>query len=224
MTSPDGITWNLRTTPVDARFIGVSYYNGLFVAIAFSNNQDGVMTSPDGITWTSRTTPDNGWISVAYGNSVYVASSYGYNDLTEFQEFMISSDAITWNVVIPSEEFIFYFSNVVFGNGRFIVFATTSFDEDVGFVLTSTDGENWTRLDIDNFIGQSKLIYNGFMFMALSVSGCIVSTDGIKWFNFSQPINNNSTEWNSLTYGDGTFVSISRDGISDQKAIYLEYK
>lgn len=54
MTSPDGITWTLRTSP-SKNWQSVTYGNGLYVAVANGFVTDSVMTSPDGITWTSRT-------------------------------------------------------------------------------------------------------------------------------------------------------------------------
>lgn len=63
-TSPDGITWTLRTTPFDAtdricEQICWSPARSLFLA-AFSarpGHSTGILTSPDGITWTEQTTP-----------------------------------------------------------------------------------------------------------------------------------------------------------------------
>ena len=57
MTSPDGITWTIRETPADNAWLGVTWGNDLFVAVAAGggNITSRVMTSPDGITWTIRT-------------------------------------------------------------------------------------------------------------------------------------------------------------------------
>ena len=76
MTSPDGITWTSRTSAADNDWYGVTYGNGLFVAVSLSGTGNRVMTSPDGITWTSRTSAaDNNWYCVAYGNNLFVAVS-----------------------------------------------------------------------------------------------------------------------------------------------------
>jgi hypothetical protein len=77
MTSPDGITWTIRTSAADNNWVAVTYGNGLFVAVAESGSGNRVMTSPDGITWTIRTSAaDNSWYAVTYGNGVFVAVAY----------------------------------------------------------------------------------------------------------------------------------------------------
>jgi len=77
MTSPDGITWTIRTSAADNNWYGVTYGNGLFVAVADTGVGNRVMTSPDGITWTIRTSAaDNNWYSVTYGNGLFVAVAY----------------------------------------------------------------------------------------------------------------------------------------------------
>ena len=71
MTSPDGINWTSRSTPVDNNWQSVCYGNGLFVAVSTSGEGNRVMTSPDGINWTIRSTPfDNNWYSVCYGDGL----------------------------------------------------------------------------------------------------------------------------------------------------------
>ncbi|MCB9814241.1 hypothetical protein H6784_02370 [Candidatus Nomurabacteria bacterium] len=68
MTSPDGITWTLRSAAGANQWRSVTYGNGLFVAVS-NTGTNRVMTSPDGITWTARSaTEANTWYSVTYGN------------------------------------------------------------------------------------------------------------------------------------------------------------
>ena len=61
----EGFNWTSRTSAADNKWFGVTYGNGLFVAVAQSGTDNRVMTSPDGITWTSRTSAvNNNWSSV----------------------------------------------------------------------------------------------------------------------------------------------------------------
>ena len=74
MTSPDGVTWNLRVAATSNSWRSVAYGGGMFVSVSSTGAGDRVMTSPDGITWTSRSSAaDNAWMSVAYGNGVFAA-------------------------------------------------------------------------------------------------------------------------------------------------------
>jgi hypothetical protein len=45
MTSPDGITWTIRTSAADNDWLGIAYGNGLFVAVAITGTGNRVMTS-----------------------------------------------------------------------------------------------------------------------------------------------------------------------------------
>ncbi len=51
LTSPDGISWALRSSGVTDEVGGVAWSGSLFVAVL---NTGGILTSPDGITWTPR--------------------------------------------------------------------------------------------------------------------------------------------------------------------------
>jgi hypothetical protein len=74
MTSPDGITWTLGSTPADNNWVSLAYGSGLFVAVAATGAGDRVMTSPDGLTWTIRSSAsDNNWNGVTYGAGQFVA-------------------------------------------------------------------------------------------------------------------------------------------------------
>ena len=67
MTSPDGVTWTIRTSAADNDWRAVCWAPeiGLFCAVAATGTGNRVMTSPDGVTWTIRTSAaDNVWSSV----------------------------------------------------------------------------------------------------------------------------------------------------------------
>lgn len=49
MTSPDGDTWTALDLPGSESWSGITYANGLFVAVSTDNV---IMTSPDGFNWT----------------------------------------------------------------------------------------------------------------------------------------------------------------------------
>ena len=77
MTSSNGSTWTLQTTPNTSVTWSSICSNGsnVFVAIGNGggNSTNRVMTSSDGSTWTQGTSSANIWSSICYGNSLFVA-------------------------------------------------------------------------------------------------------------------------------------------------------
>jgi hypothetical protein len=111
-----GITWTSRTSAADNFWLGVTYGNGLFVAVAYTGSGDRVMTSPDGITWTSRAAADNNksWTGVTYGNGTFVAVAISGSD----NRVMTSPDGITWTSRASAADEGWY--GVTYGNGTFV--------------------------------------------------------------------------------------------------------
>jgi hypothetical protein len=71
LTSPDGVSWTVRTSGTSNLLFGVAYGNGLFVAVGMSGT---ILTSPDGVNWTARTSgTSNSLRGVTYGNGLFVA-------------------------------------------------------------------------------------------------------------------------------------------------------
>ena len=70
--------------------LGVTYGNGLFVAVGYNGT---ILTSPDGVSWTAGTSATNQTIDgITYGNGLFVA--IGYTILT-------SPDGMSWTSRIP---------------------------------------------------------------------------------------------------------------------------
>jgi hypothetical protein len=71
-----GTSWTARTSGTSSTLYGVTYGNGLYVAVGSSGSSgsDGaILTSSDGITWTSSTSAGvGGFRGAAYGNSTFV--------------------------------------------------------------------------------------------------------------------------------------------------------
>lgn len=66
-TSPDAVTWTLRTLPSSSAWRSVAFGNGVFVAL--SNTSTNAATSTDGITWTARVLPTSAavWFGLCVG-------------------------------------------------------------------------------------------------------------------------------------------------------------
>ena len=163
MTSPDGINWTVRTSASNNSWIGVTYGNGLFVAVANTGTGNRVMTSPDGITWTPRTSAaDYGWQSVTYGNGLFVAVATSGTG----NRVMTSSDGLTWTARTSAADN--YWNSVTYGNGLFVAVALNGLGNRV---MTSPDGINWTISTSAADNDWLSVTYGNGQFVAVSTSG-----------------------------------------------------
>jgi hypothetical protein len=106
MTSPDGVTWTIRTVPTALQWNSVTWGAGpnLFVAVARNGAvATNIITSPDGITWTSRTSPAaNIWRSVTFGSNIVTGAAYYIavsSSATTANKIMYSTNGTTWTGV-----------------------------------------------------------------------------------------------------------------------------
>lgn len=82
----------------------------------------------------------------------------------------------------------------------------------------STDGINWSNMELPQYTYWEAVAYGNGKFVAISESVSAYSTDGVTWSLSSLPA---SAAWNILTYGGGMFVAgcfdnmiYSTDGIN----------
>ena len=158
MTSPDGITWTGQMAAEANPWVGLSYGNGLFVAVSYSGTNQ-VMTSPDGVTWTPVSVIGNQWRSVTYGNGqfVAVAASGGVRIMT-------SADGTNWTThIAPAAA---EWDAVEYGLGRFVAVDRSG----VGQMMTSTNGISWTLQTTEASNWESVAFGNG-RFVAVASGG-----------------------------------------------------
>lgn len=217
-----GITWTGQSSASSNNWDGVTYGNGLFVAISFTGTGNRVMTSPDGINWTSRkSASDNLWTAVTYGNGLFVAVAItGGSE----QRVMTSPDGINWTGrTSPTNAW----TSVTYGNGLFVAVAESGDNR----VMTSPDGITWTtRSSAYNYLwnwvtyangkfvavssgpGTAEVTPAGIKFVAatgLPPGFAMTSPDGITWtLQSGAP----SDGWHTVVYGNGVFVSVSYTG------------
>lgn len=121
MTSPDGITWTLRTGANTNDYESVIFGNGIFVAVSINGVGNRVMTSTDGINWTERLSAANHlWTSVTFGNGLFVAVT---SDVVG-NNVMTSPDGINWTSRNGADDL--NWSAVGYGNGRFVAVSSAS--------------------------------------------------------------------------------------------------
>jgi hypothetical protein len=115
-----GTTWTLRTSGTSNDLYGVTYGNGLFVAVG---EEGTILTSRDGVNWTPRASgTDNSLEGVTYGNGLFVA-------VGEEGTILTSRDGVNWTERISGTSNDLY--GVTYGNGLFVAVG------EEGTILTS---------------------------------------------------------------------------------------
>jgi hypothetical protein len=94
MTSPDGITWTIRTASSSSwKSVCWSPELSLFCAVAYLGTNR-IMTSPNGITWTNRSAPEaNTWSSVCWSPELSLFAAVAYSGTNRI---MTSTNGINW--------------------------------------------------------------------------------------------------------------------------------
>ena len=204
------VTWSLDsgslpnglTISANGTISGIPTAEGLFTFTVKAINAAGSNTKSLSIKielnmgpWTAQTAAENNmWISVTYGNGLFVAVSYdGTNRV------MTSPDGITWTARTASENN--HWNSVTYGNGLFVAVA-------FGRLMTSPDGITWTARTIAVNNQLFSVTYGNGLFVAVTFGSLITSPDGITWTE--RTAENNS--WLSVTYGNGRFVAVATSG------------
>jgi hypothetical protein len=155
-----------------------------------------------------RTLVYGSWISVTYGNGLFVAVSVTGTG----NRVMTSSDGITWTSRISAADNDW--QSVTYGNGLFVAVSNTGTGNRV---MTSSDGITWTTRTSSADNTWQSVTYGNGLFVAVSSSGTgnrvMTSSDGITWRSRISAADN---QWRSVTYGNGLFVAVSRSGTNDR--------
>jgi len=163
MTSPDGITWTLRSTPLNTTQSSgtrrpipdrIAYGNNIF--LIFANDKVNLI-SADGINWNvvNQPIPVGGtWYALCYGNGLFVAASNA-GHYSDENCIMTSQNGLDWAEQIipvpPTAPFTwksYGFRDIVYGSGLYVAVSEWSPMENAKTpqyaVITSPDGINWT--------------------------------------------------------------------------------
>lgn len=171
MTSSDGLTWTLRSTPASQsnhNWRSVAYGNGVYVAVASGGSGTGnkAMYSADGITWTASSTPSDpaGCVSVAYGNGTFVAVAAV--SASNVLAAMTSTDGATWTARTTAND---DWTAVTYGNAVFTAVGNSGVA--ANSVMTSTDGVTWTNATAASTNAWSGISFGNNTFVAVSSTG-----------------------------------------------------
>lgn len=207
MTSPDGTTWTVQTSPGGGwNSVDWSPSLHLFAAVGHDGVHTGYATSPDGVTWTSRNGPIASAISVVWaatapngsgGQGLFVSVGGGYGT-TGGDLVATSPDGINWTGRTAASRAGWIdvtwgatTSNGLGGQGLFVAVADSN---TTNGVMTSPDGITWTIRDGKvagwNGVTWAATASNGSggqgLFVAAnssaaSANGVITSPDGVTW-------------------------------------------
>ncbi len=181
----NGGTWQPAAGPLQSSAASLMFANGRFIGVAADEQQSALISSQNGRDWIShRSEPGVSLYGIVYGNGLLVATGQAL----EKQIIAVSSDLEKWTFVeSPTTNFIY---SLVFGNGRFVA------NDNQSSVLTSVDGTNWTRLEMQypvidpscvtncatwRYFGTLLGTENGFVTYAIASAKPISSHDTAKY-------------------------------------------
>lgn len=224
MTSPDGITWTVRTVPLaDTGWTCAVNDSGSTYVLGTEQNTsvpDEVASSSDAITWTAHSTPaDNMEVfKIIWGGGQFVALTNASGATV-----MTSPDGVTWtghSVPTPGAGWLdLAYSPSL---GLYVAISSRSSTQPAK-IMTSTDAVTWTDLttgtDVPVSMNNSTCIaWGAGIFVVLggldgSGQNLVTSTDGITWTQQTDP---NLFGWLGVTFGGGKFVAVGHTAFGDQ--------
>ena len=178
-TSPDGITWTVRTFG-SANYAGVL---GGTASLVVASDGTNVRTSTDGITWTARTLTSGMQVQAIHYNAtsgLYIVG--GGTNLSSAGRIHTSPDGVTWTLRDSPTDCVLSLAN----NGNLTVAGCAD-----GLIKYSTDGGiTWAKATLPTGIDSAgsmnirKVVYDSTrgVFIAAGENGLVLkSVDGIKW-------------------------------------------
>ena len=207
--SSDGTNWTKTGSGTSNNLARVACGNDQYIAVGFGYAQWGPaqwgVTSRDGSNWTSLnldSLPSPKWITgMGYGAGQFImlrnSGIFASTDGTSWTDRFLANGASTY-------------SDVAFGNGRFVVVGSRADIGGGGNIATSPDAITWSAGDIGDR-NLSGIAFGSSRFVAVggydgSLGGFIVSSpDGVDWR--SHP---SGTQYllEDIAYGNGRFVAV----------------
>ena len=198
----DRFAW-VQPRPQGNDLLCVAYGNGTFVALG---NRGARLSSRDGgVTWLSQNEGPVCTMGVTYGNGLFVGVGYEYvaDSGTYVAWSQVSPDGLHWtNRVVGSVISPDAVRDMAFGNGRFVAITGA------GQALTSTNGLDWTKVEMAWPFWPQKIVFGNGVFVAIAGDGSMaVSADGALWTERFLPFGGDLAR---IAFGNGTFVVLKR--------------
>jgi hypothetical protein len=205
MTSPDGVNWTQRTSPLAVAWTSAAYGNGVYVLFGPGS----VISSSDGITWVDRTngnTNTQSWQSVVYSDTLALFCAVSSDGA---QRIVTSPDGIAWTQRIQPEANPWL--SVTYGASQgFLAVSSTGTNR----LMRSLDGISWSSvahpigLASDTF---KKVAYGNSVYLIYdSSSRAYVSSDLVTWVQ--SPISGIISGLYALYFGAGVFLAFCGAG------------
>lgn len=170
-SSPDGLTWTLRTSGTGNSLNSVTWSAdlGLFVAVGASGT---IITSANGTSWTTRT-----GASSQNQNAVVWASDIGlFISVGARINIQTSPDGITWTLQTSGTVGSATYSGITWSGTLAVVVGTS------GAISTSLDAVTWTGRSSGTANNLACVSWIGTRFAAGGDTGTLLySLDGITW-------------------------------------------
>jgi hypothetical protein len=198
LSSPDGITWDVRQMGFQSyRLTRIVFGGGQFVAHGLVTNGQGssiyqrIFTSTDGVVWAPHEfVTKNSFATIdgmTYGNGLFVAVGGWHNfGPGSGSTLLTSTDASNWVERKFATSNVIY--GVTFGKGQFVGVTGRVRDPLAsaglvsGSILTSSDGTNWVERVSDLQFGLRKVAFGNGEFVAMGDAGITLrSSDGLQW-------------------------------------------
>jgi hypothetical protein len=205
-----GQTWSASTTATSGRgAIAAGNIGGTTYWVTIPYGPGGASSAGEystdaGTTWNSMTLPSaNNWISVAYGDGVFMAIAQG-------GDVAISSNGNTWTgatSMAPSLSGANLLA-VAYGAGKWVVASANAPTDPMQY--SADNGTTWTVCTTPTG-AYNDITFGNNLWVAVGTSGALAhSTDGI---TFTDNVNAAGTNTNfSVSYGQGLFVLSSYSG------------
>lgn len=205
-TSPDGISWTMRTSWSGASILNVAFGNGQFVAVGGGTNSLGqpvstILSSPDGVTWTPRVSgTTNALYGVTFANGQYVVTGFNGTILT-------SPDGIAWTSRTSGSTQPLY--SVILAGGKYMAVGGSGFG---GTILTSSDAVTWTQVlsGANGYNSIESVVHADSQYVAVSSAGNILtSPDGVTW----TPSHVSGYQLYDVIFANGQLLTVGNFGI-----------
>ncbi|HMC27068.1 MAG TPA: hypothetical protein VKM56_04645, partial [Verrucomicrobiae bacterium] len=185
-------------TAIPDHLFCAAYGNGMFVAGGQQNML--LAISPDGVNWTNifSTIGREHLYGLTFGNGRFVGVGLGSPGSGQDSYIITSINGIDWRgpSSSPTTNCLY---GVAFGNGLYVAVG------ELGAILTSPDGSNWTVQNSGTTKNLRAITFTGSRFIAGGDSSTMVtSTDGLSWSPSAPP----SFDVTGLASGGGAVVAV----------------